>query len=439
MSRVDILNLEWSSRGRDIHIVEPVLCFLEKKGYMVTRTSYLFALLKIIFFRPKMLIVSNNTGSVRNFIATKFAYLLGIKVVSLVSEGDYCITDSENNTIDSFFWGWDINKEFPIDLHLEWSHKNLDLLNLYCPDIKKYIYRIRVSGATGFDRYKLFEFERKEDFLDKYKLGKYDKVVGYATWGFDCLYDYAFTNADTFNHSLEYINFHKKNRDLLKEILTKIISNNPDVLFILKRHPGELIYEETELAGLEKEENVIVFKDEETIEDLINICDLWLAYESTTCLEAWLLNKQTVLINPIEFQDNRSEISHGSPVVTNYDDLQRCIDSGHISGFDELNETRNNLITKIIEHSDGKNYIRAGNYIIEEFGKENCRNMTLPWWSIKMVIKEILKAMIFYSPLRYILFFNKYIQDCNEFAQIYSNMEREEYVKQYKKVISVVK
>ena len=91
MARIDILNLEWASSGRDIHIIEPVLCYLELNGYTVRRSSYLFGLIKMLIMYPKMLVLSNNCGSIRNFIASKLAYKLGIKVVTLSSEGDYCM------------------------------------------------------------------------------------------------------------------------------------------------------------------------------------------------------------------------------------------------------------------------------------------------------------------------------------------------------------
>lgn len=436
MSKIDILNLEWSSSGRDIHIIEPVLCYLEKEGYHVCRSSYLFPFYKIIKNRPKMIVISNNNGSISNFNVSKFAYLMGINVVTLTSEGDYCILDNGiGDAIKSFFWGWDLAREFPVDLHLEWSSKNINLIDKYVGLSNEQFAKVKVSGATGFDRYSLLEFKTRDELLSKYNKNGFKKVIGYAAWMFDCFVDESYWYAATCRFSDETAKMHMQSKELVKKVLKDAIENNPDILFILKRHPGEVNYCNTELADLEKYNNVLMLMNEEQIDDVINVCNFWMAYESTTCLEAWLLNKQTVLINPIEFTDNRSEIAQGSPVITNYEALQRDIDIGHISGFDELHETRKNIITKIIEHSDGKNYIRAGNYIIEEFKRENTRKMTLTWWSIKKIITEVSKTVIYYSFLRNMSFFARYIHDWNEFSRMYSDAEREEYVKKYKNAI----
>lgn len=437
MARIDVLNLEWASSGRDIHIIEPVLCYLELNGYTVRRSSYLFGLIKMLIIYPKMLVLSNNCGSVCNFIASKLAYKLGIKVVTLSSEGDYCVLNNENgkNSIESFFWGWDLKKEFPVDLHLEWSSKNIDFIKKYVNNSKDLMKNIKVSGATGFDRYKLFSFKTKEMFLNEHGLKGYKKVVGYAAWGFDALYDKSFCEAATFARTEEYINFHKRNRDLLKILLQNLVSNNPHMIFIMKRHPGELIFEETELCGLEKYDNVLIIKDEEKIEDLINVCDLWMAYESTTCLEAWLLNKETLLINPIPFFIERSDIATGSPVKQSYEEIQKDIDVANVAGFKELESTRTELIHKIIEYDDGINYKRAGDFIIQEMHYPKNHFLSIDKWCIKKIGIEVLKFLIFYSPLRYVDYFRKKIADYLNYSQIYNRREREYYTQEYHKAI----
>lgn len=436
MSKIDILNVEWVSSGRDVHIVEPVLCYLERKGYRIKRTSYLFALLKILFYRPRMVVLSNNSGSTNNFNASKFAYLLGVKTVALSVEGDYCIKSNAKHDVSSFFWGWDLQREFPLDLRVEWSQKDLDLIEKYIPDMEKYKNRIKISGATGFDRYKLLSFKKKEDFLRQYGACKYEKVIGYAAWGFDAFWDKDFCNAATVNYAPEYIQFHKKNRDLLRKVLNEVVHNNPEVLFIFKRHPGELIFEETELIGLEQNENVLMLSSEESIEDLINVCDFWMAYESTTCMEAWLLNKETVLINPISFTNNRSEIAQGSPVRNSSEDVQQDIVAGRVLGFQNLQDVRNEIIKKVIEYSDGKNYVRAGNYVVDELNKKSVRSISFNRWCLKAVLKEILKGMIFYSFLKHVPFFKRHVEDYKLIKKIYKDTERNSYTELYKKAIN---
>lgn len=42
--------------------------------------------------------------------------------------------------------------------------------------------------------------------------------------------------------------------------------------------------------------NVITLQTEENIYDLINVSDLWITFDSTTALEAWLLGKRHYFI-----------------------------------------------------------------------------------------------------------------------------------------------
>ena len=64
MTKCDVLNLEWGSNTRDTNIVEPVLISLEERyGYKVIRSSIWYGLFKILRYRPKSLIISNDTGA----------------------------------------------------------------------------------------------------------------------------------------------------------------------------------------------------------------------------------------------------------------------------------------------------------------------------------------------------------------------------------------
>ena len=45
--------------------------------------------------------------------------------------------------------------------------------------------RMIVTGATGFDRYKLLQFKSKIDFINEHSFEKYLRIIGIAGWGFD--------------------------------------------------------------------------------------------------------------------------------------------------------------------------------------------------------------------------------------------------------------
>lgn len=159
----------------------------------------------------------------------------------------------------------------------------------------------------------------------------------------------------------------------VESVLKKMIINNPDILFILKRHPNEAnpcITKESmnEMIRLRNLPNVLYITENENIHDLINVSDIWMAFESTTAMEAWLLKKNTILINP-DTKFNRDELYKGSLIVKNYKELQKNIDefylNGEISVFNtkEKIEIRKQLITETIGYDDGLNHLRAGYYL----------------------------------------------------------------------------
>ena len=106
MKKVDILDLEYASNGRDIDIVEPILSrlFLEH-GLKIEREccfnfNWPFLIIKN---KPKLVIIANSVGSPEHFEVVKFSKKLGINVVCLDSEGDYHHKESE---VKQFYWGW---------------------------------------------------------------------------------------------------------------------------------------------------------------------------------------------------------------------------------------------------------------------------------------------------------------------------------------------
>lgn len=114
MPKCDVLSLELYSLGRAIDIVEPILIYLEYKySLKIARASgedYGYYLLK---YRPKLLLISNSVGSAYKTEAVKLASLLGIKVVSLVSEGqDNCRSFDSDEVLSDFYWGTNKEKKY---------------------------------------------------------------------------------------------------------------------------------------------------------------------------------------------------------------------------------------------------------------------------------------------------------------------------------------
>ncbi|HOJ38054.1 MAG TPA: hypothetical protein PLI27_02975 [Ignavibacteriales bacterium] len=409
-----ILYLDWASKGRDADISEPVLIYLEKFfGHKVIRESIYQFEFKLIKYRPDVLILANAVGAPNNFLACKLASLMGIKVVTMISEGD--CPDSKD-AAQMFFWGW--NKDFKLyeDLHLEWSTKNYEIIKKYIKNINFDI--IKVSGATGFDKYKILQFMTKNDFLTKYKKEKFNKIILIASWGFDLYFtDYLEKyKSDIIKRfgSIEIVEKIKSNRDAINSIYKELIEKNPDILFILKFHPGTFNFDETEFNGLQDYENVVCIHKEENIFDLINVSDLLIAFESTTAMEAWLLNKKSILVTPKFGDFERSEISNGSPIVKTYSELQSLVNefysTNNIEVFEKLADTRNYIIKKIIEHDDGKNHIRAAKYIQEFIDKSIKKNIDYIF-VIKHILLALYREFIISFKLYKLPFFSKFKQN----------------------------
>jgi len=396
---IDILDLEYSSKGRDVDISEPILSYLENKYNLkiVRRCCYKNWQYYLLKYKPKIVFIANGIGSLHHFNIVKTAYYLGLKVVTHLSEGDLS-SGEKFSSFSAFFWGFNKDEVLYEDLHLEWSQKNVDLAVQYSGQASK----IKLSGAVGFDKYILLKnyFLQKEVFLNKYNKSSFRKIVGIAGWGFDVFIQESLG----IYRPYEVIDFfseeNKRNvvlsKDLVNELLRETIIKNPDVLFILKQHPilGEECY--SEFKGLYEYTNTLLLKTEEAIYDVINVCDIWGAYESTTNMEAWLIgNKPTFLIQPIENDFNRSGIAAGSSVVRTGEDLNAFIEEyyekGKVSSFEQLESKREKIITNMIQWSDGKNHQRAAEYVYELYNAPISRKPKLNFYLIRIYSRFIYK------------------------------------------------
>src|SRR5690606_15552880 len=94
----------------------------------------------------------------------------------------------------------------------------------------------------------------------------------------------------------------------------------------------------------------------------------------TTAIEAWLLDRQTLLINP-DPDFGRDELYKGSVIYSNYETLQQAIDEyyslGRVNSFfhEELISQRNRIIRETIGFGDGCNHIRAAYYFEKTLNK----------------------------------------------------------------------
>lgn len=374
--KIDILSLTMMSTGRDIEMVIPILYYSEKiLGLSTFSASAVEGKYWLDKFNPKLLLVPNSIGDNNYIKSVKYATQRNVAVLSLKSEGDL-----DEKKINEMTWGLNKDRIMREDINLHWSRNSRDVTLKHFPELKDKIF---VAGGVGFDKYKIYKFASRENFLKKYNKTNYRKIVCLVGWGFDNFFGKQF-KAEKEDYMEIYgqvqIENFREDRGRLNQILEKLIQNNQDILFILKYHPGARRTKNlTEFVGLDKYENILEIQHEENIADCISVSDFLVAYESTSIMEAWLMGKQTFLINPSIIKFPRSEIYKGTPIFKNHEKCQEIFDkfyvTGKISGFEEGLEARKQIIEDIIGWRDGKNHARAGKVIKELLDKTKNREI----------------------------------------------------------------
>jgi hypothetical protein len=375
--KIKILCFTDDAVGRDVEMLLPIRYFAEKYLNCKFYHALVIDVHQIFKIKPDIILQANTIGSNLYFQISKIAHEQNIPLFALISEGNF-------RTDGSFdYWGFNKDKKFYQEYVCCWSDRTAGFLKNEVPEAAN---KIVVTGGVGFDRYKIYKFMRKEEFLQKYNRTQFKKVIGYAGWAFGKLdhsrgKDELLVWAKGEFAKLKWI---EEQRIKVRDILKQTIENNSDILFILKQHPQENAPErpepvKNEMSELAHYKNVIYLCNQESVHDLISVTDLWTCFESTTALECWLMNKQTVFINP-EIDFNRDPLYKGSAIAKNLHELQNLIDefysTNKIKSFNDSEKVsiRNELIKDIIGFGDGMNHLRASFYLnqtIEKYFPEN--------------------------------------------------------------------
>lgn len=398
--RLDVLNLEWTSfPSRDRQVAVLVCNYLRYFGYNVLEEPVFNGLHYLNKYRPKILFLTNPHGGEIEYNLICHAKDRGFTMVELIAEGDV----SEDITLlDQFIWGFNARKEIMGDIKMLWSERSRKMVLSKYPELSS---KLKVSGSVGFDTYNIAKCKHKEAFLAEYDKNQYSKVIGIGCWDFGAFY----SKEDT-KYELRRKRYTQKEIDrfledfyLFNSIMHDVVKNNPDTLFLIKLHPqSELGIKAGGVEGLENYPNTLILNLEEAIIDCINVSDLWFVYNSTTLLEAWLLNKKTATINPTGTDFPRRMLYKGCPNFTNADDLQSAIDQYYVSkelpGFAELKDKRERLIKDIGEQHDGLNHVRVGNEILDILEKGTYSKKIRSSNLFIKCVRPLLRLMWWYSP-----------------------------------------
>ena len=404
MSNVDVLNLEWGVNSSRDRVMATLVCnYLRLQGLRVKEASIFDGYNMINKTKPKLLFMTNSTGAPENVKMMRYASKRKILSLTLTSEGNFA-RDVSNYL--EMIWGWNKEKILFEDLQLQWSQRTASItLDLH----KELKGRVKVSGGVGFDTYRIKKnFINKREFLQEKSKQQYKKIVGVGCFDFGTYYpsDPRYRiNIKSFSRS--EIERFRQDGNSFDEILTNVATMNPDILFLIKQHPGEMLgFKASGIQKLSKLPNVLILKDELPIIECIHLSDFWLVYESTTALEAWLLGKKTCLLNPSGGDFPREGyVSKGSPVYLNEEQLQRALTEFYsfstLPGFDDLRQAREEAIRQTIQWADGLNHVRAGNAIIDlikltkmqsSYKSEDLSQRYLRW---KQHIKWVISPLLF--------------------------------------------
>jgi len=387
MQSPDLLIPLWATHGRDFEALLPVAWYCEHKLGMTVALRSMFDVHEVHRLRPRIVLISSSTGSMRCVDLVRCTYASNIPTVSLTAEGDF-----KPEMIEQMFWGLNTDRFLYEDLTLQWSERTRRMTLARYPELAD---RIRVSGAVGFDRYKIYKFMSRDAFLAKYASRPYDLVVGYAGYGFDRLHMPQLQPQYQEIHGRAGLERMMADGEKVRQVLRETIQSYPQILFVLKYHPGTLDKTKTELYELDQLPNTVVLWQEE-IADIISACDLWTAYDSTTVLEAWLLGKTTLMINPSGPDFVRTQIHQGAGVVQTAEELAAAISewqcTDRVDQFEAREPERRRIIRDTIQWDDGLNHVRVARIVTEMLQnprpyKRPTSSSYLHWWGIHRLIR----------------------------------------------------
>jgi hypothetical protein len=411
LNRPTVMCIEWSTKGREFDMQLPLIYFFEKiLGWNVEYKSA-FNWPSIIKAVPDLILMSGVEGSKVGMEWARRIEKSKIPLFSQVTEG---IFREEN--IEEFVFGHNKKKKhISQNMIMYWSFNSYLMAIKAFPKLKS---KTRVSGAVGFDKYKLF----KTKYIKK--KNQKTKIIGYAAFDFNALIE----DPRRINFRDIFINDVNNCSLILKDLALSL----PDITFLVKPHPhdeGKIPLEVRELQNL----NNIKIDFDISINDAIASSDIWLNYNSSTNLDAWLLDKPSITF----LNDKKrifSENNYGSVMENDSMKIKDLIiefyNNGRIKRFDDLKEKRKKYIRRSIGYNDGMNHVRFMSFLkpyIESIEKGKQKKGV---W--KLSLMEKVKGYI--KHLVYTLSYNRpWIPFIGRYSTFYKRFSLQELEKQKKK------
>ena len=396
---LDVLILDWTTLiTRDRMVSSQVYSYLDSVGIKVKEGPLQDGLYLINKYKPKVLLFVNTVGSVTSVELAKYAKLKGVIVISLYGEGNFSY-----DRIEQFIWGHNkVDKYIIDDFRLVWNKQALEYICEYSPELADTTY---ISGSVGADNYVMGNVNSENLKLKHSEINDFEMIVGVGCWNF-CILEQRDHRYKTFLELVGEIEVQRLRDDceLFNKELFEIIKQCPDVLFLIKEHPHKSNFGNSSgVVGLEVFPNVVFVDKNESIISCIEASDIWLTYESTTAMEAWLLGKKTALLNPtgVKFNsDWRAEIYKGQPNYLNSHEWVEAInyykENSSLPNYEDLNKERDKILLNSFGNIDGLNHVRTSKFIIDVLnGDIDVLDIDIKYSSKYNEIDSLIKHCIF--------------------------------------------
>lgn len=409
MKKCDVLVLDWTTKlTRDRLAGCLIVNYLRANEVEVVDAPLQNALWSIDYYKPKIILLLNTVGSKAAVKISKYAKQNNYFIISLYGEGNF-----SEAKIKQFYFGHNLSMDNIDSERLLWSERAFHLVKKHFP---AYSNNIHVKGSVGADNHVILR-NKKTDLLKKYGVNRkdYSIVLGIGCWDFGLLskMDHRY-EIFTKNISTEEQERISNDGMLFNQTIINLVNEFPNVLFLVKKHPNhyDTISNASAVSGIEEKSNVLIVDKEEAITDCIRESDIWLTYESTTALEAWLADVSTALLNPsgIEFEsDWRAKICEGQPNYPDAESWGKAIETYILKGnlLEEVSfkEKKAKILQDSIGFSDGFNHVRVGNFILEKLLLDKGKQEEELKINFKFLIEKHLKNMI-WKLNRFLTFLN---------------------------------
>ena len=392
MMRIAICS--WKTSGRDFDILAPIDWYLRHNGF-VTEWFHPYDYYAVLNWSPNGVIFANTGGAPENIACCKALKKQGVLIFSCISEGLF-----RSDDIEEFVWGW--NKEHLLleDCVFYWSNKQLEMAKATYPEVQK---TGLVAGYTGIDKY-FFSTKVEPEY-----------EIGIAGFDFNRV-----------SHIKYYSQIAEKQRKFI-ECLVK----QPKIQKILFRpHPGDYGQRPLEMPVGAQCSKITVERENVGILESINNCLIWVAYNSSTTVDAKLFGRHTLLYNPDGrdvFSDLIEEIESHSSIETAIERIVEILGSDQKNAVPYLSEE----FRAAYGHLDGMNHKRTAQILIERLSCEKVKMLSLPRRILYLFMSKI-TVMRFNMALAFYRLFNA--KKYEKKRAVISGFNQTDFVKNFSKI-----